>query len=218
MAPPIKSHARRKPPPGRPKDPDKREAILEAARALFVAQGFEATSMDAVAQSAGVSKLTVYSHFGDKDQLFSQAVIAQCEAQLPPALFHIPKRASMRTALLSIARGFHALVHSEDALNLHRIMVANSGQGTHLADLFFRAGPQRLLSDFESFLREAVLNGQLQVRDPRRAAGHFFCLVKGLDHMRKLVGCACVDAGVDAEAHLKSVVDLFLLAHAPPRT
>ena len=56
---------------GRPKDPAKREAILDAAKALFIAQGFAGTSMDAVATEAGVSKLTVYSHFSDKATLFA---------------------------------------------------------------------------------------------------------------------------------------------------
>ena len=52
--------------PGRPKDPGKRAAILDAAKRLFVSQGFERVSMDQIAAEAGVSKLTVYSHFGDK--------------------------------------------------------------------------------------------------------------------------------------------------------
>ena len=52
---------------GRPKDPAKRAAILDAAEKLFLSQGFTGTSMDAVAKEAGVSKLTVYSHFSDKE-------------------------------------------------------------------------------------------------------------------------------------------------------
>ena len=68
-----------KPSPGRPKDMEKRAAVLEAAKNLFVSRGFEGTSMDAVAAEAGVSKLTVYSHFGDKDTLFKAAVQSKCE-------------------------------------------------------------------------------------------------------------------------------------------
>ncbi|HCR79885.1 MAG TPA: TetR family transcriptional regulator, partial [Alcanivorax sp.] len=63
---------------GRPKDPAKREAILDAAKALFIAQGFAGTSMDAVATEAGASKLTVYSHLSDKATLFAAAVEAKC--------------------------------------------------------------------------------------------------------------------------------------------
>lgn len=60
--------------PGRPKDLAKRQAILDAAKRLFVSMGYASTSMDAVATEAGVSKLTVYSHFNDKETLFSAEI------------------------------------------------------------------------------------------------------------------------------------------------
>ena len=59
--------------PGRPKDLGKRAAILDAAKRLFLVQGFTGVSMDQIAAEAGVSKLTVYSHFGDKESLFADA-------------------------------------------------------------------------------------------------------------------------------------------------
>lgn len=77
--------------PGRPKDLAKREAILEAAKALFLSLGYANTSMDAVAAAAGVSKLTVYSHFTDKQTLFCSAVMATCQVQLPDLLFEYPE-------------------------------------------------------------------------------------------------------------------------------
>ena len=73
--------------PGRPKDLEKRAAILEAGKRLFPRHGFDGTSMDAIAAEAGVSKLTVYSHFNDKETLFKSVIEAKCEEQLPPALF-----------------------------------------------------------------------------------------------------------------------------------
>jgi TetR/AcrR family transcriptional regulator, mexJK operon transcriptional repressor len=199
--------------PGRPKDLEKRAAILEAAKALFLSRGFEGTSMDAVAAEAGVSKLTVYSHFGDKDTLFKSAVQSKCERQMPEELFHIPPGTPIREALLAIARGFHALVHSAEAIDLHRMMVASSGQSTHLAELFFEAGPKRTLQSFERFLREAIAAGALEVDDPPRAAGHFMVLLKGLNHMRRLVGCSGPMSAGECDAHVRSVVDLFLRAH-----
>ena len=76
--------------PGRPKDLAKRQAILDAAKILFLSNGYASTSMDAVAAEAGVSKLTVYSHFNDKETLFSAAVMAKCEEQLPTLFFELP--------------------------------------------------------------------------------------------------------------------------------
>lgn len=56
---------------GRPqqRSKDTRAKILAAARAAFAEDGFEATSAEAVAQRAGVSKATVFAHFGDKTGL-----------------------------------------------------------------------------------------------------------------------------------------------------
>ena len=63
--------------PGRPKDLGKRAAILETAKEMFIEQGFNGVSMDGIAAGAGVSKLTVYSHFGDKETLFFEAIQAK---------------------------------------------------------------------------------------------------------------------------------------------
>ena len=96
--------------PGRPKDPGKRAAILDAAKRLFVAQGFDGVSMDQIASEAGVSKLTVYSHFGDKESLFGEAVRAHCEAGMPASLFEADPAMPLRERLATIGRAFFAMI------------------------------------------------------------------------------------------------------------
>lgn len=191
----------------------KRLAILDTAKALFASLGFEGTSMDAVAKQAGVSKLTVYSHFADKDTLFKAAVQSKCEEQMPEALFHVDPKAPIQKQLLGIACGFFELVFSEESLTLHRMMVANAGHSPHLAELFFEAGPRRVLAALAQFLREATKTGALQVKDPEQAAGHFFVLIKGMEHMRHLVGSSCSLVDFNRDRHLKSVVELFYRAY-----
>lgn len=110
--------------PGRPKDPAKRRAILEAAKSLFLRNGYDGSSMDAIAAEAGVSKLTVYSHFTDKETLFSAAIKAKCEEQLPELLFELPDNVPLESQLLEIARGFLALVNSRESVEMHRMMVS----------------------------------------------------------------------------------------------
>jgi TetR/AcrR family transcriptional repressor of mexJK operon len=200
-------------PPGRPKDLGKRDAILDAAKRLFSTHGFDGTSMDAIAKAAEVSKLTVYSHFGDKDALFKAAVESKCEQQMPPGLFQVPPGTPIRDALLAIARGFHGLIHSPESLSLHRMMIASAGQDAHLAELFFDAGPRKTLSDFERFLHQAIKAKQLDIPDPARAAQHFFCLLKGIGHLKQLCGCAKPVPKREVAAHIDSVVDMFLSAY-----
>ena len=91
---------------GRPKDPAKRAAVLEAAQELFSELGFDGVSMDQIAQTAGVSNLTVYSHFGDKDGLLSAVVHAHCEREMPMELFEPSPDVALRPRLLDIAHAF----------------------------------------------------------------------------------------------------------------
>ena len=55
------------------------ESILAAAKRAFLAAGFGAVSMDTIAREAGVSKATVYAHFGSKEELFGAVIERECE-------------------------------------------------------------------------------------------------------------------------------------------
>ncbi|MBP5077411.1 TetR/AcrR family transcriptional regulator [Pseudomonas chlororaphis] len=201
--------------PGRPKDLAKRQAILEAAKTLFLSNGYASTSMDAVAAEAGVSKLTVYSHFNDKETLFSAAVMAKCEEQLPTLIFELPAGMPIESVLLNIARGFHLLINSEESLNLHRLILALGSQDPKLSQIFFEAGPQRMLQGMERLLVRIDQCGALSIDKPRNAAEHFFCLLKGAANFRLLFGCGEPLSDEAAEEHVREVVGLFMRAYRP---
>src|SRR5277367_2839243 len=59
-------------------DSAKRRQIVQGARAIFLAQGFDAASMSDIARSAGVSKGTLYVYFTNKEQLFEAIVMEEC--------------------------------------------------------------------------------------------------------------------------------------------
>ncbi|WP_419711785.1 TetR/AcrR family transcriptional regulator [Pseudomonas sp. NFX224] len=201
--------------PGRPKDLVKRQAVLDAAKTLFLSKGYANTSMDAVAAEAGVSKLTVYSHFNDKETLFSAAVVAKCEEQLPPLFFELPEGIAVETVLLNIARGFHHLINSDESLNLHRLIMALGSQDPKLSLIFFEAGPQRMLQGMERLLTKVDQSGLLSIDKPRNAAEHFFCLLKGAANFRLLFGCGEPLDDEAAERHVQEVVGLFMRAYRP---
>ncbi|AZD14098.1 TetR/AcrR family transcriptional regulator [Pseudomonas chlororaphis] len=199
--------------PGRPKDLAKRQAILEAAKTLFLSNGYANTSMDAVAAEAGVSKLTVYSHFNDKETLFSAAVVAKCEEQLPTLIFELPAGMPIESVLLNIGRGFHLLINSEESLNLHRLIMALGSQDPKLSQIFFEAGPQRMVQGMERLLTRIDQSGALRIDKPRNAAEHFFCLLKGTANFRLLYGCGEPLSDEAAEEHVREVVGLFMRAY-----
>ncbi|MFP6848153.1 MAG: TetR/AcrR family transcriptional regulator [Pseudomonas sp.] len=198
--------------PGRPKDLAKRKAILEAAKTLFLSNGYDGSSMDAIAAEAGVSKLTVYSHFTDKEKLFAAAVQSKCEEQLPELLFELSDEVPLAQVLLNIGRGFHELINSRESVELHRVMVSLAAQDSKLSRMFYEAGAQRVLLGMEDLLRKANQNGKLHIADPASAADHFFCLIKGGANFRLLIGCGEPLQGAEAEAHVRDAVAVFLRA------
>ena len=205
--------------PGRPKDLGKRAAILDAAKRLFVVQGYTGVSMDQIAAEAGVSKLTVYSHFGDKESLFADAVRAHCVQLLPDALFEAADAAPLREGLLQIARAFFAMLSGPEALAGHRIMCTPQVVDSPVPQLFWDAGPQRVVDSLAAVLRHHVDSGELEIRDIDMAASQFLTLAKGELHARMVFGCC--EGGQseplqhEVEAQLEAAVDLFLRGYAP---
>ena len=200
--------------PGRPKDLGKRAAILEAAKRLFSDLGFNGASMDQIAAGAGVSKLTVYSHFGDKEALFSAAVRAKCEELLPDGLFAEELKGPLREQLLAIANAFFALISSHEAISTQRMMMALGQADDPLRKLFWEAGPQRTQDAFATFLRSRIKAGELEIADVPCAARQFFALIKGDIHGRMVCGLCTLPPRNDVSAHIEATVDMFLRAYA----
>lgn len=198
--------------PGRPKDLSKGLAILDAAKKLFVEQGYEGVSMDQIAAEAGVSKLTVYSHFGDKDTLFGEAAKAYCEQQLPSALFSDCGDLPLRDCLLQIGKAFVAMVMAPAAVAGHRILCTPQMAASPVPQMFWEAGPKRVQQMFADLLTRRAAQGELDVPDPGRAASQFFVLLKGDVHAREVFGCQA--GGCDIAAHIAASVDMFLRAYA----
>lgn len=198
---------------GRPKDLAKREAILEASRALFVRLGFDAVSMDQIATEAGVSKLTVYSHFGDKESLFAAAVQSHCEQGMPDSLMEVHPQMPVRERLTEIATAFYAMIASPEAIAGHRILCSPRLADSPLPQSFWDAGPRRVQERFAALLDARVAAGELDIPDTALAASQFFTLVKGEPHARMVFGCECAEARLAPAAHIAACVDMFLRAY-----
>ncbi|MCA1941901.1 MAG: TetR/AcrR family transcriptional regulator [Caenispirillum bisanense] len=154
----------------------KRRQILEAARALFVEHGFAATSVDMVVERAGVSKPTLYGHFGGKADLFAAVVQAQAEefashgcalAQRPPA-----------EGLRALAVMYLDMVTGAEALQLYRAVVAEGHNFPQIAEVFYEAGPQRVHGMVEHYLRDQHAKGTMAVPCPKLAAGLFLGMLR----------------------------------------
>jgi len=199
--------------PGRPKDLSKRNAILEAAKRLFLIQGYDGVSMDQIAAEAGVSKLTVYSHFGDKETLFAAAVRAHCEQHLPPQLFAPEPGTPLRERLLAIAQAFFDMAAAPEAIRIHRLLCTPQLAQSPLTQLFWDVGPQRLHEEFAGLLRRRSEAGELALDDADTASRQFFAVLKGEPYALLMLGYPLPGAA-EIRAHLEASVDMFLRAYA----
>ncbi|MGB8634596.1 MAG: TetR/AcrR family transcriptional regulator [Rhodanobacteraceae bacterium] len=207
------------PGPGRPKDMEKHAAILSAAKQLFGERGYAGTSMDAVASMASVSKLTVYSHFGDKDTLFRAAVRARCTELFPDDLYLTDETTSVDKALLTIARHHAQLMTSQESVGIWRAISSDrSGHGPQLGRLLWEEGPQRVHALLDDFLASLARQGKLSVEDTGRAATQFMALLKGDLHLKRMVGCEEADCSrfeAEVQENAEAAVEMFLRAYRP---
>ena len=200
--------------PGRPKDLGKRAAILETAKEMFIELGFNGVSMDGIAAGAGVSKLTVYSHFGDKETLFFEAIQAKCVEMMPDDLFVTDSEGPLREQLRGIGHAFFALISSDEAIATQRMMMTPETDD-RIREMFWQAGPKRTESALAEFLEARAARGELAIDDPRLAARQFFCLIKGEVHLHMMCGLCRAPGKLDTAAHVVASVDFFLRACQP---
>ena len=154
--------------------------ILDAATTLFLRHGYAGTSMDEIAALAGVSKQTVYTHFADKERLFSDLVLRNTDRvdefvdALPRLL---PDGDELEKDLRSLARRYITTVIQTRVLQLRRLVIAEGSQFPDLARTYYERVPERVLVALGSHLQRLAERGLLRLEDPQLAANHFAGLI-----------------------------------------
>ena len=193
----------------------KAESILAAAKRTFLESGFGAVSMDTIAREAGVSKATVYAHFGGKEELFGAVIGRECESYLASFSVSELDPRDVRASLTVLGRRYLELVLSPDGIALHRIILAEVTRFPMLGGVFWKAGPERQRVQIEAFLRSAAASGTLSFHDTRLAAEQLLSLIRGEIQLRQLLR---LEADAD-EPSIRDVVngavDTFVRAFAP---
>jgi TetR/AcrR family transcriptional regulator, mexJK operon transcriptional repressor len=197
----------------RTKSEEKRILILNAAVKLFTEQGFSSTSMDQIARQAGVSKQTVYSHFGNKEDLFVDAVGCKCVAHdLTAAMFEPGDDTPAQ--LLNIAENFSRLLLSQESIQVSRTCISEAESYPELSRLFFAAGPERVIGLMSQLLHQLDSRGQLRVPEPRFAAVQFLKMVQGEQRMRLELNAGGLLSDAEHQRYVENCVQMFLRAYA----
>jgi len=204
------------PPPrrGRPRDPERLRRIVEAARSHFDGQGFERTSVDAIAAEAGVSKMTIYSHFASKEGLF-EAVIRDRTDRVMGGLAGVEALDPQQPqkALMAVGEQFLTLAREEGPLSQFRSLYGTAGAQPEACQAFYRQGADRLIGDLAAYLRRADAQGTLNIRHPRQAADLFLAMFLGDGHIRGLLKLEMPDAR-ENRALLREAVRVFIAGYA----
>ena len=194
----------------------KRADILCAARASFLARGYEGTSMEAVAGAADVSIMTLYRHARNKDDLFSAVVTDACDLADPAEQAALA--ALMKRPLVEIldAAGTSAQqrIASPETVALLRTVMAEVGRFPHLAEMTYRA----LVGHWEDVIAQVLLAREptvaLKAKDRGRLATLFVDRLLGSNMLRLLLGLKGMSSAAQ-HRRVKRATD-ELLASLPP--
>ena len=202
---------------GRPKALDKRHNILCAAGDCFLQRGYLGTSMDAVAQSAGVSKQTVYSHFAGKEALF-EAVIGHKVASYGFSRPDLSGAPSLRTGLAEIGARFLQLLFDPEVIAMHRLVIAECTRDPALARMFWAQGPQRSIDAVAGFLAPYLADGGLAGGSADELASQFLFMLGGELKLQLIMNLRETPIAPQAQQdHVRRAVDQFLrLCAVPP--
>jgi AcrR family transcriptional regulator len=156
----------------------KRAQILDGARVVFLAEGFDGASMEAIAHAAGVSKGTLYTYFRGKDELFT-ALVAACQNRSLEETFRSMKKASgLRENLETLARNYLDAVREPDNLALLRVVVGASAKLPSLGRTFYETGLQPPIERLARYLADNTLSKRTEIWDAELAAVQFFAFLR----------------------------------------
>ena len=216
-APPPASEVEPKRGGGRPTRAEaarRQEHLIAVATRLFMERGFDATSIDAIAEAAGMSKPTVYARYRDKRELFEAVLRERIAAWIAPLAAAAEAQAAregpedVETALDDLSRTMLAYGQTPGAAMLKRALMAQATQFPDLARLAHEEGWLRGVRAVAQILDAFGKRGQIAVAEPEIAADLFISLIIGRSSQTQLYGLA-VDPEMQ-ERRRAAAVRLFL--------
>jgi len=185
------------------------ETILEVGTALFLTHGFGATSIEAIAARARISKRTFYHRFRDKADLFEAVVRRLIGRWLPPVEARLLETGPIDELLRRVAGQVLVVALSPEALALHRVLLAEAQRFPQLAEVMNEAGARKGVERVAALLARETEAGRLAIADSRFAAEQFLNMVLSGPQKRAL-GFGQLLNAAELELWTRSTVELFL--------
>ena len=200
----------------------KRAAILDAATDVFLKGGYLGTNVDAIAAVSGVSKQTVYKHFGSKEALFLEIVASMTSNAGDLVVGETAEpagAADLADFLKAYADKQLTVVLTPRLMQLRRLVIGEVGRFPDLARVLYERGPQRAVTQLTAMFERLAARGLLTLEDPSVAASHFNWVIMA-DPLNRamLLGDAAIPAKDALRRHVAEGVRVFLAAYATRRT
>ncbi|MGZ2255826.1 TetR/AcrR family transcriptional regulator [Roseobacter sp. A03A-229] len=186
------------------------DQVLEGARQVFMADGFEGASVDEIARVANVSKATLYSYFPDKRLLFMEVATTECQRQADDALSNIDMSAAPEQVLQQTGRHFLRFITSQFGQQIFRICVAESDRFPELGQKFYNSGPAVMRAEMAAYFEQAEARGELRIEDRVLAADQFGELCKADVWPRLIFGMTKVVTPEEIERVVNGAVKTFM--------
>lgn len=196
---------------------DKRRQILDGARTVFLAAGYDGASMGEIARAAGVSKGTLYVYFDSKEALFEALILAE-KASLAETLFTFdPDDTDIPAVLTRLGMSFLAEMSQPRHISVHRMVIGVCEKFPQFGQVYYEAGPACGVARLAAYLDVQAQAGRLRIADTTLAAQHFLhlCLAGLLTRMLFAAG------GEASEDRMRfqtaEAVRVFLAGYGPER-
>ncbi len=186
------------------------DQVLDGARQVFMADGFERASVDEIARVAGVSKATIYSYFPDKRLIFTEVLRSECQRQARQVLDRVDMSASPREVLGIAGRSFLRFVTSPVGQRIFRICVTEADAFPEIGLAFYNSGPKIMRAEMSAYFECAEARGELKIDDYDLAADQFGELCKAGIWLRCLFGVPPQISGAEIEHTVDNAVETFM--------
>lgn len=187
----------------------KEAAIITAARATFLAHGYDSASMDQIALAASVSKRTVYNRFRSKEELFAAAIEETCKQILPVDMAAIEASLSTEQFVNEMAHAFLKGILEPEALALRRIAAFEAGRNPALGRSYLEHGPAYMAASFAPVLARAAKREGLEIDDVETAIYQLGALISEPLYTEALLGAAPSDLDRAIDEQIASGIKAF---------
>ncbi len=201
-------------PPGPDSPPSRaelrRRAFLQAAREVFLEQGYEAANMSEIVRRAGGSLTTLYNQFGDKQGIF-MAMVEDGLGEITHAMeVELQDHAPVREGLQRIGLQFVSQLMQPDSLELYRLIVSLARQFPDVAKSFSKKGPDKVRASLAAYLEDREAAGEIHAGDSTQLATLFLDMVRLGLQSRALLDASIRPTHAEISATVERAVEVFL--------